>query len=89
MKVLGINSSINTQGKVITTLHVAEEFNSYYNNKEAGRTCEGMKVDSIYVGTVDCSAIKVGMDIDVLYEKAVTTANGGVYQPIKRIDIIG
>ncbi|MEL7606059.1 MAG: hypothetical protein AAGU39_08395 [Sedimentibacter saalensis] len=87
MKLLGKNYSTNTNGQQSTTLHVAEEFNSYYTNVETGRGCVGMKVDSIYVGDYDCSALKVGMDIEVLYDKAITTTKG-TFQPIKRIDVI-
>ena len=44
-------------------------------------------VERIYVGAYDCSKIKVGMLIDISYDKAITTSKG-TYQPIKRIDII-
>lgn len=86
MTVLGINHTVNN-GVTNTTLHVAEDFDSYYTNPEAGRSCEGKKVSSIYVGAYDCSKIKVGMEIDIFYDKAITTAKG-TFQPIKRIDII-
>lgn len=87
MTILGLNQSRNTNGDWITTLQVADDFNSYYNNAEAGRKCVGQKVDSIYVGTYDVSALKVGMNIEILYDKAISTKNG-VFQPIKRIDVI-
>ena len=87
MKVEGISRATNAQGKVTTTLHLTDDFNSYYSNSEAGRSCEGKKVETIYAGTIDCSAVKVGMEIEVIYDKAVATAKG-IYQPIKRIDII-
>ena len=45
------------------------------------------KVESIYVGSIDCSALRVGQEIEVLYEKAITTAKG-TFQPIKRIEVI-
>ncbi len=86
MKILGMNFT-NTNGHRTTTIHVAEEFNAYYSNVEAGRGCVGMKVESVYVGDYDCSALKVGMDIDILYDKAITTAKG-TFQPIKRIDVV-
>jgi len=88
MQVIGKNMSINSQGYTVTTLHLADDFNDYYHDEKAGRTCEGLKVESVYAGTLDCSAIKVGMNVDILYDKAVTTATGRVYQPIKRIDVI-
>lgn len=87
MTVVGINRAVNANGVINTTLHVTEDFDGYYTNTEAGRSCEGKKVSSIYVGTYDCSKIKIGMEIDISYEKAITTAKG-TYQPIKRIDII-
>lgn len=87
MTLLGMNQSRNAEGECTTTLQVAEDFPAYYNNPNAGRRCVGQKVDSIYVGTYDCSALKVGMSIEVLYEKAVQTKTG-VFQPIKRIDVI-
>lgn len=45
------------------------------------------KVETIYVGDYNCSSIKVGMDIDVNYDKAVKTATG-IYQPVKNIVIL-
>ncbi|WP_281418861.1 hypothetical protein [Vallitalea pronyensis] len=41
----------------------------------------------LVIGNYDCSALKVGMDIDILYDKAITTAKG-TFQTIKRIDVI-
>ena len=87
MTLLGMNQSRNAEGQYTTTLQVAEDFPEYYNNLDAGRRCVGKKVDSIYVGTYDCSNLKVGMSIEVLYEKAVQTKTG-VFQIIKRIDVI-
>lgn len=87
MKILGMNYSTNSNGQKTTTIHVAEDFNSYYTDANVGRGCEGMKVDSIYVGTYDCSGLKVGMNVDILYDKAVTTAKG-TFQSIKRIDVL-
>ncbi len=84
MTVLGINRTVNADGVTNTTLHVAEDFDSYYTNPEAGRTCEGKRVSSVYVGSYDCSKIKVGMEIDISYEKAITTAKG-TFQKIKQI----
>lgn len=87
MTILGMNQSRNADGEWITTLQVADEYNAYYSNAEAGRKCVGQKVDSIYVGTYDVSALKVGMSIEILYDKAISTKNG-VFQPIKRIETI-
>lgn len=87
MTIIGMNQSKNAEGGYNTTLHVADDFNAYYQNTEAGRRCAGQKVDTIYVGNFDCSALKVGMCIEIAYDKAISTKNG-IYQPIKRIDVI-
>lgn len=87
MTLLGMNNSTNTNGQKVTTLHVADDFNSYYTNADAGRNCVGKKVDTIYVGSYDCSNLKVGMEIDISYDKAVTSSKG-TFQTVKRIDII-
>ena len=87
MKIIGINSTKSEDGRVSSTLHVAEGFPDYYNAPEKGRICVGQRVDSIYVGSYDCSALKVGMEVDISYEKAVSTKTG-VFQPIKRIEIV-
>ena len=88
MHLVGMNYTTNANGGKNTTLQVTDEFNMYYSNAEAGRGCMGVKVDSIYVGDIDCSGLKIGMDIDILYDKAITTAKGTTFQPIKRIDIL-
>ena len=87
MTLLGMNSGKNAEGVVTTTLQVADAFAPYYNNPEAGRTCVGQKVESIYVGEYDCSSLKVGMSIEIIYEKAIQTRNG-IFQPIKRVDVV-
>lgn len=87
MKLVGLNFTTNSKGIKNTTLQVTDEYNEYYTNTEAGRGCMGVKVDSIYVGDMDCSDLKIGMEIEVLYEKAIMTTKG-TYQPIKRIDVL-
>lgn len=88
MTLVGMNYTTNENGQRYTTLQVIDDYNSYFNNPSAGRGCVGKKVDSVYVGSYDCSALKVGMEIDILYDKAIKTAKG-TFQPIKRVDIIG
>ena len=88
MQVLGISYNTNTNGDKISTIFVATEFEPYYKNPEAGRNCQGVRTESIYVGDFDVSDIKVGMEIEISYDKAIQTKHG-LYQPIKRIDIIG
>lgn len=87
MHLVGLNYTTNENGSKNTTLQVTDDYNSYYSNAEAGRGCMGVKVDSIYVGDIDCSGLKIGMDIDILYDKAIMTAKG-TFQPVKRIEII-
>lgn len=87
MTIVGIHYTTNAQGQRLTTLHVTDSFADYYKNREAGRACDGQRVESIYVGTLDCSGLKVGMNVDISYDKAVTTSHG-TFSPIKRIDII-
>lgn len=88
MKILGMNFTTNALGEVITTLHVIDNFEAYYTNDEAGRGCMGNKVEVIYVGNYDCSFLTVGDEIDIFYDKVVTTKKGGTFQPIKQIEII-
>lgn len=87
MHLVGYNYTTNAKGGKNTTLQVTEDYNEYYSNSEASRGCMGVKVDSIFVGDIDCSTLKIGMDIDILYDKAITTKKG-TFQPIKRIDIL-
>jgi hypothetical protein len=87
MHLVGFNYTTNADGHKNTTLQVTDNYNPYYSNVEAGRGCMGVKVDSIYVGNIDCSALKIGMDIDIVYDKAITTARG-TFQPIKRIEVV-
>lgn len=75
----------NKDGQMVTALHVTEPFDSYYYGD--GKGAEGLKVDTIYAGTVDCSKVQVGNEIEVFYDKAVTTKNGS-YSPVKKIQIV-
>lgn len=86
MTIVGMNSSLNSKGEKVVTLHVTEPFDAYYTDKENGKTCSGLKVESIYVGTYDCDELDIGMEIEILYDKAVTTKRG-TFQPIKRIEM--
>ena len=87
MKILGKHSTRNEDGRTSTTLHVADAFPDYYNNPEKGRICVGQRVDSIYVGDYDTTAIKPGMEVEIYYDKAVPTKTG-FFQPVKRIEIV-
>jgi hypothetical protein len=87
MTIIGKNFSKNSNGETVTTLHVSDEFNQYYNNSDAGRGCEGKRVESIYIGTYDATSLKVGQSIDIFYDKAITTSKG-TFQTIKSIQIL-
>lgn len=87
MILVGKQYSVNAKGERISTLHVTDEFKDYYKNPEAGRGCEGQRVDTIYVGTFDVSHLKVGMSIEIFYDKAIITGKS-TFQPIKRIEVI-
>lgn len=88
MKIVGIHFSKNKAEQTVSTLHTLEEFPSFYSNSEAGRGCVGQMANSIYLGTYDCSALKIGMEIEVYYDRAVTTGKGTTFQPVKRIEIL-
>ena len=87
MTVVGIAYALNKNNERVATLHVTDSFDEYDKNTDLGRSCLGQKVETIYVGTYDVSNIKVGAMIDISYDRAITTKNG-VFQPIKRIDVI-
>lgn len=87
MKIIGINYSTNSDGIITSTLQVIDEYNDYYNNPDAGRGCIGKKADSVYIGDYDCSELKVGMDIEIFYDKAISTKKG-TFQPVKRIEVL-
>ncbi len=86
MKIVGINFVVNEDGVKKTTLHTMSEFDSFYSGGE-NRGCVGHMVENVYVGDYDCSQLKVGMLIEVYYEKAISTKNGS-YQRVKKIDIL-
>lgn len=87
MTLMGMNYTTSENGQKNTTLQVADDYAEYYNNPAAGRGCVGKRVDSVYVGGYNCSALKVGMEIEILYDKAIQTAKG-TFQVVKRIEVI-
>lgn len=86
MIIVGISSN-ESGGRKSTTLHVLSEFDAYQNNPEVGRTCEGQKAESIYVGNYDCSELELGQEIEIYYGKAITTAKG-TFQPVALIRVL-
>jgi len=87
MEIIGI-SYVTKNGKTNYTLEVADDYPSYFQNAETGRYAVGRKGESIYVGSLDCSQLKVGMEIEIIYDRMCTLANGKTYQPIKRIEVL-
>lgn len=87
MRLVGKHCTINARGERLVTLHCLDQFDSFYKNVEAGRECQGEKVETVYVGAYDTSNLKPGMEIEIIYDKAIKTAKG-MFQPIRRIDII-
>lgn len=88
MKIVGIHFSTKPDGQQSTTLHVEEEFNSYYKDEAAGRGCAGKKVETIYIGGYDCSGLEIGSEIEIYYDRARESSKG-TFQPIKLIQVIG
>ena len=87
MKIVGMHFSTNTNNERVYTIHCISNFDSYYKNPDNGRNCIGEKAESFYVGNYDCSGLKIGMDIEIFYDRAIKTSKG-TFQPIKRIEII-
>jgi len=86
-EIIGISVTESSNGKESTTIHLASNFSDYQDNPEEGRSCIGKRAESVYVGGYDCSALKLGMNIEIYYDKAISTAKG-TFQPIKRIEVI-
>lgn len=88
MRIAGINYTTNANGEKLFTIHGTFPFDLYHKNVEAGRNCTGEQVEHVYAGNYDCTGLRVGMDIDILYDKAIHLPNGKTFQPIKRIDVL-
>lgn len=86
-KIVGFNYTTNENGIKNTTLHLEEDFPEYYSKPEAGRSCAGKKVSTVYVGEYDCTNLKIGNDIEIYYDKAISTKTG-TFQPVKLIQIV-
>lgn len=71
-----------------TILYLSDSFPEYYSQSEKGRSCVGQYCESVYVGTYNCDKIDVGANIEILYDRAVTTKNGSVFQPIREIRVM-
>lgn len=87
MKIIGISSTTNEAGEKSYMLYITEPFPAYANDAEKGRQANGSKAEGLYLGKYDCSKLKVGDEIEVYFDKAVTTKTG-TFQPVKKIEII-
>lgn len=87
MKLIGISSTTNETGEKSYTLHVTEQFPTYANDSEKGRQAIGIKAETFYVGKYDCSNIKIGDEIEIYFDKAISTKNGTI-QLVKKIEVI-
>lgn len=87
MMIIGISYYMNKNSERTYTLHVSEPFEAYFSSDDGSRGCVGQKTDSIFVGNYDCSTLKPGMEIDIFFDRAISTRSGS-YQPVKRIDVI-
>lgn len=82
MTIIGIYTN-----KENTTIYVSRDFDAYYTDHEQGRSAVGKAVQAIYVGHVDVSGLKPGMEIDIFYGAPVNGRNG-VYAPVRRIEVL-
>ena len=73
MEIIGI-SRTEKGDKITTTLYVKSPFEEYYMDADSGRSCEGEKTETIYVGSYDCSALEVSQEIEVYYGKGHISA---------------
>ena len=87
MKILGITSTVLEGGQKSYTLHTAESFPAYANDISKGRSAEGQRVEAVYIGNYDCSNLKIGMEIEIYFDKAITT-NKGTFQTVKKIEVL-
>lgn len=87
MRIVGLHYSTNANGEKNFTIHGTSQFEAFYKNVDGGRNCTGERVESVYVGTYDCSGLKPGMEIEILYDKVIKTAKS-TFQPVKRIEVL-
>ena len=85
MKVVGMNYSVKANGKV-TTLYVEQDFEPFYKDEDGTKGFVGKRAESIYAGYYDCSQFKVGDEIEIYYDKAMTLKSGKTFQTIKKIE---
>lgn len=85
MTIVGIAKFKGNDGIVKSTLHVLDDFAEYQNDASQGRVAKGQSCETIYVGAVDVSGLKIGDTIEILYGKAVKMKDGNFFQPVKAV----
>ena len=87
MEIVGKNYTTKKNGERVSTLQVLQPYEEYYNSADGSRGCVGMRTEAIYVGSYDISDLEIGMEIEIYYDKAVSTAKGTV-QTVKKIIVL-
>ena len=84
MRIIGMSYSTK-DGEKKYTLEVSDTFDPYFKDTGAGRNAIGEKVETIYVGSLDCSHLKVGMDIELIYGRMCTLLMEKHSSPLKEL----
>ena len=88
LQVVGLASAKGADGKVRTTMHLITEFESYQNDSTQGRVAIGKAVETVYVGTLDVSKVKVGDLIDIYYGKPIPKKDGTCFAPVVAVSVV-
>ena len=87
--VIGIHTTKSASGDFLMTLHLASEFEKYYDDTDNGRSCEGKKVKILYIGDMAVENLEVGSTIRYSFGEAIKTKKGEIYQPVEELEVIG
>ena len=68
-----VDKAYTKNDETVYALYVTEPFDSYYKNDAGTRSFENTKALSVYVGTYECAGLKLCMEIDISYDKAIIT----------------
>ena len=63
-----------------------QDFEPFYKDEDGTKGFVGKRAESIYAGYYDCSQLKVGDEIEIYYDKAMTLKSGKTFQTIKKIE---
>lgn len=83
--IIGILSNTKN-GATTSTLHLAEDPSEFHNRD--GRKALGKVVSTVYVGEYDCSALRVGQEVEIFFSQAFKSNTGNVFQQVKLIQPI-